>query len=410
MGLSYLEVALLIRQSGGTYAYWYEAFGPIPAFLVCWFWSVIDGPAGCVIVGLTFAQYAAAPFYPGCYPPQLLIKVMAFGSILFLSVINGLSVKASNYIQIFTMASKFIVLAVIGIAGIYNIAIGQYGSLENAFEGSSTSPGAYGVAFYTCMWSYGGWERIFQCFDELKNPSKNAPIILAVSITMTAVLYIIVNVAYFTVMTPSEFLTSSAVAVTFADRMFGSWSWIVPVGIALSTLGSLNGICWAYARIPFVGARKKQLPAHLGLISVERKTPIIGQIWLFIISSLMILPDSATFSTLIDYVSPFTWIIACGVLISIIVFRFTKKDKREFKVPLIIPFIAFCLSFASIFIPIITQPNLAYLYCALVMLSGYIIYIPFFYFDVQFPGSKWVYKYMQMFFECVPNDYKDFDE
>ena len=40
-GLSYLEVALLIRQSGGTYSYWYEAYGRIPAFLICWFWSVI---------------------------------------------------------------------------------------------------------------------------------------------------------------------------------------------------------------------------------------------------------------------------------------------------------------------------------------------------------------------------------
>jgi len=54
------------------------------------------------------------------------------------------------------------------------------------------------------------------------------------------------------------------VAITFADRMFGSWAWLAPVGIALSTLGSLNGICWAYARIPFVGARKRQLPEHLG--------------------------------------------------------------------------------------------------------------------------------------------------
>ena len=73
-----------------------------------------------------------------------------------------MSVKASNFFQIFTMAAKFIVLAIFGLIGIYNICIGQFGSLENAFEGSSSSIGAYGVAFYTCMWSYGGWERVCQ--------------------------------------------------------------------------------------------------------------------------------------------------------------------------------------------------------------------------------------------------------
>ena len=60
-------------------------------------------------------------------------------------------------------------------------------------------------------------------------------------------------------MTPNEFVASPAVAVTFADRMFGSWAWGVPAGIAFSTIGGLNGLCWAYSRVPFMGAAKKQL-------------------------------------------------------------------------------------------------------------------------------------------------------
>ena len=52
-----------------------------------------------------------------------------------------------------------------------------------------------------------------------------------------------------------EFLASPAVAITFANRAFPSVSWIAPVGVCLSTLGSLNGICYGYSRIPFVGAR-----------------------------------------------------------------------------------------------------------------------------------------------------------
>ena len=78
---------------------------------------------------------------------QLLIKLIAFAAIIFLSVINGLSVKASNSIQIFTMAAKILVLTIFCLVGVYNLCIGKFGSLENSFEGSSTDVGAYGNDF-----------------------------------------------------------------------------------------------------------------------------------------------------------------------------------------------------------------------------------------------------------------------
>ena len=125
----------------------------------------------------------------------------------------------------------------------------------------------------------------------------------------------------------------------------------------------------------------------------------------------MILPDSTSFFSLIDYCAPFTWIIACGVFASVPILRYKKKDDhRDYKVPLIIPILAFCVSFASIFLPIITQPNWAYLYAALVMVTGYLIYFPFFHFELNFPGSDWIYKNFQLLLECVPNDYEDFKE
>lgn len=68
------------------------------------------------------------------------------------------------------------------------------------------------------------------------------------SILFCGMLYIFVNIAYFTEMTKEEFLASPAVAITFANKAFPSLAWIAPVGVALSTLGSLNGICWGYSR------------------------------------------------------------------------------------------------------------------------------------------------------------------
>lgn len=214
-----------------------------------------DGPSGAAIVGLTFAQYVAAPFYEGCYAPPILLKLIAYATIMLLTIMNSMSVKVSNYLQIITMAGKVFgelepnkdvfdqglisVLSLISIFGIYNLAIGKTAGLQNAFDGSSPNVAAYAVAFYTCMWSYGGWERVCQCFDEIKNPKRNMPIIISgniskfkhgesviniklrffkflkrfsgfrnisVSILLTGTLYILVNVAYFTEMTKLGFI------------------------------------------------------------------------------------------------------------------------------------------------------------------------------------------------------------
>ncbi|GCB75976.1 hypothetical protein scyTo_0017406, partial [Scyliorhinus torazame] len=49
--------------------------------------------------------------------------------------------------------------------------------------------------------------------EELKNPYRNLPLAIIIGIPLVTVCYILVNVAYFTIMTPAELLQSSAVAV-----------------------------------------------------------------------------------------------------------------------------------------------------------------------------------------------------
>ena len=103
---------------------------------------------------------------------QLLIKLIAFAAIIFLSVINGLSVKASNSIQIFTMAAKILVLTIFCLVGVYNLCIGKFGSLENSLQGSSTDVGAYGNDFEFIIIYKQRWlrDRDFLLWARSKNP------------------------------------------------------------------------------------------------------------------------------------------------------------------------------------------------------------------------------------------------
>ena len=47
------------------------------------------------MIVVAFAEYTSAPFYAGCDPPEILKKFLAIIAILFISIVNCLSVKVS---------------------------------------------------------------------------------------------------------------------------------------------------------------------------------------------------------------------------------------------------------------------------------------------------------------------------
>lgn len=53
--------------------------------------------------------------------------------------------------------------------------------------------------------------------------------------------YLLVVTGYLTVLTPQEFLTTDAVAVTLANRLYGVMAWSIPILVACSTFGAANG-------------------------------------------------------------------------------------------------------------------------------------------------------------------------
>ncbi len=66
--MSYCEIGTLIPKSGGEYAYFLEAFGPLhaflgplPAFLFAWVVVFLLKPSSLAILSLSFAKYLTLP-------------------------------------------------------------------------------------------------------------------------------------------------------------------------------------------------------------------------------------------------------------------------------------------------------------------------------------------------------------
>ncbi|XP_006816949.1 b(0,+)-type amino acid transporter 1-like [Saccoglossus kowalevskii] len=400
--VSYAELGTFIPKSGAEYAYLFEGFGGIPAFLFAWISVVILRPASVAAIALTFGNYAAQPFFPyGCEIPDIVIKLLAGSCILIIAWANCYSVRLATSVQnVFTVA-KLLAIAIIIMTGFVRLGQGHTEYLNRSFEGSSTNGFAYAIAFYQGLWAYDGWNNLNYVTEEIKNPYRNLPLSIMIGIPLVTLCYLLVNISYFTVMSPDELLASSAVAVTLADRTLGVMAWIMPVFVALSTFGAANGTLFTSGRLTFVAAREGHMVEVLSMVHVKRLTPFPAVAFTSFLSILMIIPSN--FDQLVNYFSFTAWLFYGGTMLALIVMRFTKKDvKRPIKVPIIIPIIVFLASIYLVIAPIIDEPALEYLYATIFIFAGLIFYIPFVYYKYIPPFMRKFTIFFQLLLEIAP--------
>jgi len=305
-------------------------------------------------------------------------------------------------------------LAAIIIGGIYfaisgkaDLSIWSPGNLFDPIYSDKSVLTGLGFAFYQALWSYDGWNQLNFVSQELINPERNFPLVIIGGIPLVTLLYLLVNVSYFTVMSPSELLQSPAVATTFGAKVFGSFAWIVPVGVACSTFGSSNGEAFTSARLVYAAGGNGHFPRFLAYLSNERLTPLMAVVFNAIIGILMVLPESSNIENLLDYFSFAMWTIYALTFISIIVFRYRKPYcdvERKFKIWLPMPILAAAISLYLVIAPLIEEPSLAYLLATCIIFGGLIFYIPFVYLDWDLPFGIYnkVEIFCQKYFEVVP--------
>ncbi|KAK7913138.1 hypothetical protein WMY93_013349 [Mugilogobius chulae] len=401
--LCYAELGTMITKSGAEYSYLLECFGSVVAYLYSWTTVMVLKPSSFAIIALSFAEYASAPFYPECSPPLLVTKCLAVAAMFLIVTVNCLSVKWASYVQNVFTAAKLLIIVVIAVAGIVLLCQGKTENLSNTFETSSISFGSIGLAFYNGLWAYDGWNQLNFITEELKDPFRNLPLAIIIGIPLVTVCYVLVNVAYFTVMTPSELLLSPAVAVTFGDRVFYPVAWIVPLFVVFSTFGSANGSCFTAGRLAYVSGREGHMVKILSYISLKRFTPAPALIFNGFLSLLYILP--ADINTLINYFSFAQWFFYGLTAFALIVMRFTRKElHRPVKVPVVLAVLMTVVSFYLVLAPIIDKPEIEYLYCTIFILSGLILYYIFVNKKVAWACKmmKPITMHLQLLMEVVP--------
>ncbi|KAE8574048.1 Y+L amino acid transporter 2 [Halyomorpha halys] len=353
--LCYAELGTSIPKSGGDYAYIFEAFGPIPAFLYLWDAMLIFVPTTNAIMGLTFAKYVIQPFFPDCELPDLSVRLIAALVICFFTYINCIDVKGTTRVQNAFMFTKVAALVLIIFVGVYYLVFSSSKNFENAMEGTNYSPGKIAIAFYAGIFSYSGWNYLNFMTEELKNPYVNLPRAIYISLPLVTAIYVLANVAYLAVLTTTQIIASNAIAVTFGDAVMGYFAWTMPFLVALSALGGLSVHIMTSSRMCFVGARYGHFPTMLSHINVNKYTPTPSLVFLGILSLIMLCTSDVylliTYSSFVE-----SFFIMLSVL-GLIWLRYTKPDMpRPIKVSLAVPisFVIICIFLVTV--PIFEKP------------------------------------------------------
>lgn len=169
-GLSYAELGTVLPESGGEYIYILRTAGKVVAFMFVLSFIVVMRPASATAIALSFGEYIVAPFYDGCTPPAFVVKIVAAGAILVLTLVNCLNVRLAMQLQVVCMVVKLLGMAVIILGGVVMVFQGRTENFENAFEGTNAGTSSIGSAFYQGLWSYEGWNTLNYLTEELKHP------------------------------------------------------------------------------------------------------------------------------------------------------------------------------------------------------------------------------------------------
>ena len=263
--LSKSELATAMPSSGGTYVYIERAFGPI--------FGTISG-IGLWLSLLLKSSFALVGF--GAY--MLVLVDMPTGytkyiAILFLFLIMALNifgVKKVGRVQIFIVSFSLIGLLLVFIFGIPNI---DPNLLEPAFINGNT--GLISTIAFVYI-SYAGVTKVAAIAGEIKNPDRNLPLAMILSLVLITIVYVSIAFVLVGNISVEELATDIKPIYSIAELLGGK-----TVGYAAGVLGVVtlismaNSGVLASSRFPFAMARDKLLPEFMGKIHPKYLTPVV---------------------------------------------------------------------------------------------------------------------------------------
>ena len=258
-----LEYGCMLPRSGGDKVY-LEFTYRHPRFLASTLVTV-----HAVLLGFTasncivFGEYVL--FALRIEPSELSHKALALGLLTAITIIHGCFLKTGIWIQNFLGWVKVGLILFMGLTGLYVVLFQvrtagdapalQTVSWDGLWKGSNWEWGALSTALFKVSYSYTGLRNLNNVLNEVKDPVRTLRTVASASLLTACFLYLLVNIAYFSVVPLDEVKESGQlVAALFFERVFGLnfGRTVLPLAIAISAAGNVmvvtfTHVCSIYA-------------------------------------------------------------------------------------------------------------------------------------------------------------------
>lgn len=391
--LCYAELATMMPAAGGDYVFLRRAYGRATSFLYGWTVFAIMKTGSQAALSVGFAIFLNSALGGILDAPWL---VLPLGSGVAVSGLTVVALAALWLVTLFncasvnTTGSAATVLTVFKVATVLAVGVGAFlyadgNSAHFAISADTTrcagveasamgGLAGIGAAMLGALWAYDGWNNVAPLCGEVKDPQRNLPRMFIWGTVLVIGLYLLVNAAYFYVLTPTEIASlspTSSVAAEVLGRFAGPFAvTFMAAALMLSSLGSLHASILANSRVPFAMAADRMFFAPLASVSPRSRVPVNAVLAQSAWAS--VLTISGTFDTLTDSVVFASCLFYALSAAAVVVFRLREPDlPRPFRLPgyPYVPALFVLVSVALLINALVATPRQAVLGLGAIMLG-----------------------------------------
>lgn len=268
--LSNAEIAGMMANTGGEYAYYKKIYGRFFAYLYGWSVFAAIKTAAIASLAYVFSQSLnhiihvppvlssladvniAGIFYPFANFNEKLIAIVL---ILLLTLLNASGLKTGAGFSTFLLLLMLGGILLIVVFGLSSPAANISSALS--FETPANHPvtiSAIFTAMLAAFWGYEGWNSVGYLGGEIKNPHRNIPLSIILGLALVIIVYFLANLSYLALL-PVNTLEAihaqgSSIAAVEAAKVFwnNGGQLFMSLLIVISTLGCTHATIMASAR------------------------------------------------------------------------------------------------------------------------------------------------------------------